>query len=97
VPNSADMAHCLPLTMTLSGLRNAATMPLLSLCESYLPDASRGQGSLETRTLSCARVPLPMQGFPCDTASAARAYGPVAFPPKIAIFSGLRQNPLSCL
>jgi hypothetical protein len=63
-----------------------------------LPDASRGQGSLETRILSFARVSFPMQGEPCDTASAARAYGPVAFPQEACPTScGLRQTPLPCL
>lgn len=98
MPNSTDMAHCLPLPAALSGSGNAATMPLVSLGESYSPDASRGQGSLRTRTLSFARVPFPMQGEPCDTASAARAYGPVAFPQEACPTScGLRQTPLPCL
>lgn len=39
-----------------------------------------------------------MQGVPCDTASAARASGPVAFPQEACPTScGLRQTPLPCL
>lgn len=71
---------------------------LLSLCESYLLDTSRSGGSLGTRTPSFARVSSPMQGEPCGTASAARAYDPVAFPQEdCPSFCGLRRNPLSCL
>jgi hypothetical protein len=37
VPNSADMAHCLPLTAALSGYRNAATMPCFRSARATCP------------------------------------------------------------